>query len=181
MRHSFTFRLFTALLGVLVVFNLSQPDGLSGMNTSGMEMPGIEWPKTEVGASLASSTSAREQAPHCAEMLAAAPQNATLAHDKVDHHVVAPAQDTRQQRSVAPVHNTAAHHSVAPAHDSAEHHSSTPAPGEDDCRQHDCCTSALVAASLAPAAALTWLPESVISQETAQNEKEISDILLKQK
>jgi hypothetical protein len=137
MRHSPAFRGFSALIGLLFVYNFAQPIGMSEMSMNGMRMTrGASMQMaaqadggmmTHTGA--ATTMSAAELAAHCADMLSAAGQG-------------------------------------APSHDHSEHQSSAPSNGQEECQMHECCASALVHVSLAPVTSLSWLPEHVISQET---------------
>lgn len=62
-------------------------------------------------------------------------------------------------------------HGMHPASHADERDSqqSSPRNSEQECKQHECCASALVHAALSPVASLAWLPEHIISRETPES------------
>lgn len=62
-------------------------------------------------------------------------------------------------------------HSMHAMHVANEQDSQKSSPGNSkpECRQHECCASALVHAALSPLASLSWLPEHIISRETPES------------
>lgn len=139
MRNSPAFRLIAALLGVLFAFNFAQPVWMSGMDMSSMNMSGMDMSGMQMSGSSIDMRSMNGM--HHA-MIATNKAASADAHSMHEMHTVADQQDTQK---------------------------SSPKNNEQECKQHECCASALVHAALSPLASLSWLPEHIISRETPES------------
>lgn len=130
-------RLAATLLGVLFMFSLVQPGGMPGMTMSGSSA-GMRTDGPDAGAAVVRT-----------HVLDSAAAIGTSGPDTVHPGLRMAGMD----------------HGRMAASD-ADAGGAPTTPDTPDCTQHDCCCSAGSAAVIAPHAALSWLPEHVIEQDT---------------